>query len=166
MTALNKQTAQPHADNSVKTGRSPESLPSGMVLFSISFCFSSGSAGETSEGQRGNQWGAKGNRQRENNKAHWERYFSVVRHEREVRGRLKWKKLTGWIKKNKKNTSRHERENPRRKLMMIFKNAPSPHYLAAAVAKQAAEWLTVCKRNTACVCVFFSLLIGSQSFPV
>lgn len=53
MTALNKQTAQPHADNSVKTGRSPESLPSGMVLFSISFCFSSGSAGETSEGQRG-----------------------------------------------------------------------------------------------------------------
>ncbi len=61
MTQQNKQTAHPHADNRVKTGRSPESLPSGMVLFSISFCFSSGSAGKTSEE-------AKGNRQRENNR--------------------------------------------------------------------------------------------------
>lgn len=47
------RTVHPHADNSVKTVRSPESLPSGMVLFSISFCFSSGSAGKTSEGQTG-----------------------------------------------------------------------------------------------------------------
>lgn len=64
--------------------------------------------------------------------------------------------------------------------MMLFKNAQSPHYPAAAVAKQAAgvTFTVECKTASvracvvqsvcmcACVCVCISLLIGSQSFPV
>lgn len=78
---MTRQNKRPHSG--VKTGRSPESFPSGMVLFRISFCFSSGSAGKK------NQRGAKGNRKRENSEARRERNLSAVRYEKKVRGRLK-----------------------------------------------------------------------------
>lgn len=57
-----------------------------------------------------------------------------------------------------------ERGGARGKLMMLFKNAQSPHYPAAAVAKQAArvtfavECETGCVRACVCgsVCVYFT----------
>lgn len=65
-------------DNRVKTRRSPESLPSGMVLFSISFCFSSGSAGRKERGTKGNKKKRK----------QLERHVKAVKYEKEARGRL------------------------------------------------------------------------------
>lgn len=79
-------------------------------------------------------------------------------------------------KKTQERASRRERGGARGKLMMPFKNAQSPHYPEAAVAKQAArvtfavECETGCVRacvvQSVCACVCISLLIGSQSYPV
>lgn len=123
-----------------ETRRSPESLPSGMVLFSISFCFSSGSAGKAA------QRGERGGREKQKTMRRSKKYFSVERGLKSKREEIwGYQRLTGRIKKHR------QQEN----CWQSSKIAASPHYPAAAAATQETEWLCVC----------FSLLIGSQSFP-
>lgn len=54
--------------------------------------------------------------------------------------------------KKKIGARRREQGGARGKLMMLFKNAQSPHYPAAAVAKQADRVTFTVERKTANVC--------------
>lgn len=116
-----------------ETRRSPESLPSGMVLFSISFCFSSGSAGKAA------QRGERGGREKQKTMRRSKKYFSVERGFKSKREEIwGYQRLTGRIKKTQ----------AARKLLTIFKNC-SISSLSGSSCCHAGNGVTVCVFFTA-----------------